>query len=191
MQTISKLAALAALLLAVAACGGGSTAAPSTAANASAAQSAAAPSTAGGGASATPAPSTAASNPPASIGAVDPCSLFTQADIKAALGKDYGAGVPDAYGQCTWLAGTATVNNGSGQIVATVQANALDFIKTSFSGGVDLTVSGHAAYWNPTSGLQSLWVDVSGSVLVLSFDPVGADTQAAAQKLAEIALTHL
>jgi hypothetical protein len=51
-----------------------------------------------------------------------------------------------------------------------------------------VTVSGHAGYWNPAQGLQSIWVDVGGRLLVLSFDPVGPETQAIAQKLAEIAI---
>lgn len=61
-------------------------------------------------------------------------------------------------------------------------------IKGYFQGGVDVTVSGHAGYWNPEQGLQSICVDAGGRLLVLSFDPVGPETQAIAQKLAEIAI---
>ena len=51
-----------------------------------------------------------------------------------------------------------------------------------------MTVSGHAGYWNPEQGLRSICVDAGGRLLVLSFDPVGPETQAIAQKLAEIAI---
>ena len=192
MRSPSLLALAVVVILAVAACGG-SAAAPTSAPSAApgGASASPAPSTAASVAPASPAPSQAPVSPPASVGAVDPCALFTVADIKAATGQDYGAGVPDAYGQCTWRVGGATVNNGDGQIVATVQDNQLATIKSAFPGGTDVTVSGHAGYWNPAQGLQSIWVDVSGSVLVVSFDPVGDGTQAAAQKLAEISLTHM
>ena len=180
------------VVLAVAACGGSGavlTSAPSAAPGGASASPA--PTTASADTSASPAPSTGLVSPPASVGAVDPCALFTVADIKTATGKDYGAGVPDAYGQCTWRVGGASANNGDGQIVATVQDNQLASITSAFPGGTDVTVSGHAGYWNPAQNLQSMWVDLTGSVLVLSFDPVGPETQAAAQKLAEIALTHM
>jgi len=116
------------------------------------------------------------------------CTLLSSADLKTTTGSDYGAGVADAYGMCTWRVGASTVNNGDGQVTAAFVDQQLSFVKSSFSGGVDVTVSGHAGYWNPTQGLQSMWVDLGGRLLVLSFDPVDPDTQAIAQKLAEIAI---
>ncbi|HEY0444328.1 MAG TPA: DUF3558 family protein, partial [Candidatus Limnocylindrales bacterium] len=128
----------------------------------------------------------------ASLAAVDTCALLPTKDINAATGLTFGAGAPDSAGQCTWRVGGASANNGDGQLVAAVQDQQLSFIKSTFSGGTDMTVSGHAAYWNPAQGLQSLWVDIGGGrLLVLSFDPVGPTTQAIAQKLAELAIAKL
>jgi len=116
------------------------------------------------------------------------CTLLSPADLKTTTGSDYGVGVADSYGLCTWRVGASSVNNGDGQVIATFNDSQLSLVKSSFSGGVDVTVSGHAGYWNPTQGLQSMWVDLGGRLLVLSFDPVGPETQAIAQKLAEIAI---
>ena len=77
-----------------------------------------------------------------------------------------------------------------------MQAEPISYVKGSFgAGGSDATVSGHEAFWNPTSGLQSMWVDIgNGNVLVLSFprstDLTAAD-QTAAQSLAEIAVGRM
>jgi hypothetical protein len=76
-------------------------------------------------------------------------------------------------------------------VVATFQDGSLDTIKSAFTGGTDVTVSGHAGYWNATQGLQSMWVDLGGRMLVLSFDPVGPETQAIAQQVAELAVSRL
>ena len=168
-----KLIAVAALaIFAVAACG--SSAAPTGAGTPTAAP--------GGGTTTTPAPTG---------GAVDMCALLSPADLKTVTGGDYGDGVLDSVGQCTWRVGGTAVNVGDGQVVAAIQDQQLSFIKSTFSGGVDVTVSGQAGYWNPEQGLQSIWVDVGGRTLVLSFDPVGPDAQAIAQKLAEIALSKM
>src|SRR5205823_11934289 len=178
-------AALAILL--VAACGGSSTT-PTTAVAATATPPAVA--------SATPATAAPAAASPAgasapAAAAIDTCSLISTADLKTATGKDYGAGVLDSVGQCVWRVGGATANNGEGQLVAFIQDQPFGAFKSAFPGGVDLTANGHAAYWNPAEGLQSIWVDLGGKTLVLSFDPVDADTQAIALKLAEIAVSKM
>ena len=179
-------AAAACVLLLVAACGGSGPSATPTPAPAGATAT-----PAPAGATATPAPTQpAAATATAGTGTTDPCSLFSAADLKTATGADYGAGVADAYGNCTWLVG-GTVNSGQGQVVAAFKDGSLDAIKSAFAGGTDVTVSGHAGYWNGAQGLQSIWVDLSGRLLVLSFDPVGSDTQALAQQLAELALSHI
>lgn len=121
-------------------------------------------------------------------GALDLCGLLSAADLKTVTGADYGDGVLDDYGMCTWRVGGASVNNGDGQVVVAVQDVPLATFTGTFPGGVDMTVSGQAGYWNPDQGLQSIWVDIGGRTLVISFDPVGPDTQAIAQKLAEIAI---
>jgi hypothetical protein len=141
---------------------------------------------------ATAAPATTpvgAATPVATIGStVEACSLLSPADLNATLGGDYGGGIVDLAGQCVWTSGNEIV-------VLFVQDVGLDFIKSSFTGGVDTTVSGHAAYWNPAEGLWSLWVDLGGSrTLVLSFPnsgQLGPDDQGKAEKLAEIAISKL
>jgi len=128
-------------------------------------------------------------------GTADLCSLLTPADLKTATGKTYLAGTLDAYGQCNWNTDATGVNSGD-LVIAALQAEPLSFIKSSFgTGGTDATVGGHAAFWNPTLGLQSMWIDVGGgNLLVLSF-PRSSDLTAAdgtaAQALAEIAVSHM
>lgn len=145
----------------------------------------------------TPAPTSAAATPVAPAGgatlspadsATKLCSLLSAADLKTATGDDYGTGVADQYGLCTFRVGGATVNDGKGQVVVAIQYLSLSYVKSSFGqGGSDASVSGHDAFWNPTSGLQSLWVDVGGgALLVLSFDPVTNSTQADAQAIATV-----
>jgi len=140
---------------------------------------------------ATPAAQTAAPGG----GTSDLCSLITPADLKTATGKTYLAGTLDAAGQCNWNTDASGANSGD-LIVVALQAEPLSFVKSSFgTGGVDATVGGHAAFWNPTLGLQSMWVDVGGgNLLVLSFprssDLTAAD-QTSAQALAEIAVSHM
>ena len=186
-----KQAAVAAVAIAVfAACGGSSApttgaVGPTPAGQATNAPTAAAAPTAG---AATPAaPAGGATLSPADW-ATKLCGLLTPADLKTATGDDYGAGVPDAYGLCTFEVGGGSTNTGKGQVVAAVQYLTLSYVKSSFGGGgSDASVSGHAAFWNPTSGLQSMWVDVGGgALLVLSFDPVTNDSQAAAQAIATV-----
>ncbi len=179
--------AVAVAILTMAACGGSS--APSSGAGASAPV----PSTATASTvSPTTAPSDATTTTPgASGGTVDLCGLLTAADLKTATGADYGDGKLDDYGLCTWRVGDASVNTGDGQVIIGVQDVPLDTFKSSFPGGVDVTVSGHAGYWNPAQGLQSMWVDIGGRTLVISFDPVGPDGQSIAQKLAEIAVGRI
>ena len=121
------------------------------------------------------------------------CSVVTAADVKKALGGDYGAGVADQYGLCTYRVGGVTANDGKGQLILALQYEPMSLIKSSFSsGGSTTNVSGHDAFWNPSSGLQSLWVDVgNGALLVLSFDPITNDMQAAAEALATLIVGKL
>lgn len=177
-----QLVAVATLtILALVACGGSST--PSGAPS---------PATEPGGAATTPAPADGTTTTPApAAGPVDLCALLSAADLKTATGDDYGDGVLDSAGQCIWRVGGTDFNEGDGQVVAFIQDVPLETFKDMFGGGVDLTVSGQAAYWNPDDGLKSMWVDVGGRTLVLSFDPVGDDGQAIAEKVAEIALAGM
>jgi hypothetical protein len=168
-----KLVAVAALaILAVAACGGSSNA-PAGASTP--------PATPGGGTT---------TSPVSNGGPVDTCALLSPADLKTVTGGDYAPGVVDSVGQCNWK----DQGTGDRTVVLYVQDATLDFIKTTFPGGADVTVSGHAGYWNPAEGLRSLWVDVGGRTLVLSFpmaSSLGAEDQANAQKLAEIAISKM
>jgi hypothetical protein len=168
---------LAGVALVVAACGSGTSTTTVAPPNNGAGQSAG-----GGGAGPSLAPADAAAKL---------CTLLSVADLKTVTAADYGAGVPDAYGLCTWEVGTPGINTGKGQVIASFGNQQLSFIKSSFSGGVDLTVSGHPAYWSPEQGVQSLWVDLGGRLFILSLDPVDDGTQAVAQKLAEIAITKI
>jgi hypothetical protein len=178
------------MILTAAACGGSST--PSSVASASAPVASAVTTPTGAPTVApTTAPSdatTATTSPSKPAVALDLCGLLSAADLKTVTGADYGSGELDDYGMCTWRVGGASVNNGDGQVILGVQESPLDTFKSTFSGGVDVTVSGHAGYWNPAQGLQSMWVDIDGRTLVISLDPVDADSQAIAQKLAEIAI---
>jgi hypothetical protein len=100
----------------------------------------------------------------------------------------------DGFGQCMW--NTTEVGNTGDLIYGALQAQQLSFIKSSFgTGGVDTTVSGHPAFWNPTEGLDSLWVDVgNGHLLVLSFPRSGEldpSYKAIAEALAATAIGNL
>lgn len=181
MRSLKLVVMTALAMVAMAACGGATTAP-----------------TGGGIQIVTPAPGATAAPAATPVGAATPvatvggtveaCSLLTPADLNATLGGDYGAGMVDLAGQCIWTTGDETV-------VLFVQDIEFEFVKTTFIGGVDTTVSGHAAYWNPAQGLWSLWVDLGGSrTLVLTFPnaaALGPDDQAKAEKLAEIAISRL
>jgi hypothetical protein len=60
---------------------------------------------------------------------------------------------------------------------------------------VDTTVAGHAAFWNPAQGLNSLWVDIgNGQLFVLSFPRSGdldPSYKAIAESLATIAVSRM
>ena len=198
----SKLVALAALaIVAVMACGGsgaGATAVvkPTAAPAGGAATPAptAAPTAAPAGAATTPAPTAVPTAVPATAaapaGAADPCALLTPADLKTVTGQDYGAGTYDGYSACVWDFPGANANTGNA-IAASVPDQSLATIKGAFPGGVDVTISGHAAYWNPVQGLQTIWVDLGARTLAVTFlssRTLGPDDQVAAQKLAEIAV---
>ncbi len=133
----------------------------------------------------------AATTTPGGGGTTAPCSLFTQAELNTATGKDWGAGKDDGYGQCIWHVGTATVNDGKGQIVATFVDSDLATLKTAFSGGADLTVQGKAAYWNPAEGVQTFYIDQGAKTLALSFDPIYPEILADVLKLADVAVSKL
>lgn len=133
-----------------------------------------------------------ATTDPGGGGTIDTCSLLSAAALKTATGDDYGDGVDDGYGQCTYRVGGATANDGKGQIVVAVVDTPLSTIKSTFgAGGVDLTVAGKTAFWNPTAGLQTLWVDLGARALAISFDPVTAETLAIAEKVAAAAVAGL
>jgi len=184
-----KLVVLAALAIAgLAACGGSAATAPAVNPSTPAGANSAPASTPAGSSAAA-----ASSTPAAVAGSVDLCGLISPADLRTVTGDTYGVGVLDSSGECTWRVGGATVNDGKGQLIVAIQAITMDFIKTSYgSGGTDATVSGHAAFWNPSQGLQSMWIDIGGgNALVMSFDPIADSTKGFAQKLAEIAVSKM
>ena len=140
------------------------------------------------------APPAAATNPPVG-GTVDICSLITNAELTAATGEEYVHSELDEFGQCYWNTDDSGVNSGS-LIVGTFQVQALSFIKSAFgAGGVDLTVGGRPAFWNPGGGIGSIWVDLGdGRLFTLSFprsDDLDPSYQGIAQQLAEIAVTRM
>lgn len=140
-------------------------------------------------------PTPAAVTTPAPVGNADVCSLLSPADLTAALGETYVAGTLDPVGQCLWNVEGALGNTGS-LVVGAIQPQQLSFIKSAFfQGGVDVTVAGHAAFYNPTVGLGSLWVDLgNGNLFVLSFpqsDDLDPSYQAIAIQLAETALGNM
>ncbi len=195
-----KAVALAAMaIVAVAACGG-------AAATPVGQPIGGTPSPAATGAAATPAGTTGASGAPATAATAaatggaavglpsDLCSLLTAAEVSTVMGKKYEAGVPDAYGQCSWNVGKSSANSGDLIIVGS-QAAELSLIKSTFPGGVDATVAGHAAYWNGKQGLGTMWVDLGGGKLFTLGFPrsvdLGETDRAAAQKLAELAFAKM
>lgn len=187
----AKLAALAALaIFAVAACGGSSATPAGANATTPPASSAAGASAPG----ATASPSGAAATSAASVAApTDLCTLLSAADISAATGKKYEAGFLDSVGTCNWNVGKNPGNSGN-LIIASVMDQQLSLIKSTFPGGSDATVGGHAAYWNGSQGLGSMWVDIGGKVFILSFprsSDLGPADQAIAQKLAELAISKM
>ncbi len=128
-------------------------------------------------------------------GSIDACSLLTSAEISAATGKTYDAGKLDSVGECTWNTNGSVVNDGS-LIIGYIQPSPFALLKQSFAlGGVDATVNGHAALWNPTQGLGSMWVDIGGDqTFVLSFprsNDLDPSYQAIAQQLAELAVGRI
>ena len=192
-----KLVALATLtVLAVAACGGSSTAAPGSQAPATAASSSAASSDAAtpAGASATSAAASATSAAAsAPAGAVtDPCSLLSADDLDTVTGAKYGAGVFDAtYNWCDY---NQAAKDGSGEVIVAISANPFATVKGVLTQGVNLTISGHAAFWDPESGVMSLLVDLGETTLEISFPKAskeGPVDQAMAQKLGEMALAKM
>lgn len=142
-------------------------------------------------------PTPAVVTTPAPVGGtVDTCTLLTAADVSAATGVDnYAEGVSDEIGGCTWnLEGLS--NNQGDLVYLAIQELDLASVKTLFAnGGVDATVSGHAAFYNPTEGLGSMWVDIGAhQVLVLSFpqsNDLDPSYQQIAIQLAEIALGNM
>jgi hypothetical protein len=192
----AKLAALAALaIFAVAACGGSSATPAGANATTPPASSAAGASAAGAtAAGATASPSGPAATSAASVAApADLCTLLSAADISAATGKKYEAGFLDSVGTCNWNVGKNPGNSGN-LIIASVMDQQLSLIKSTFPGGSDATVGGHAAYWNGSQGLGSMWVDIGGKVFILSFprsSDLGPEDQAIAQKLAELAIAKM
>jgi hypothetical protein len=181
----------AAAILALGACSSSATPAPGAPTAAPGGASASAPAS-GAASASTPASDGASASTPAGS-AVDVCSLLTPADLKAATGKTYEAGVLDSVGQCYWNVGKSAANSGD-LIGASIQDQQLSMIKSTFPGGVDLTVSGHAGYYNGAQGLGSVWVDIGGRLFILTFPRSGSLTpeeQTAIQKLAEIAVAKI
>jgi hypothetical protein len=127
--------------------------------------------------------------------AVDICSLLSPEELNQVTHASYLPSLLDAQGLCYWdgdqVGGQAGVT-----VIGSIQAADLSAIKLAFgTGGVDTTVSGHAAFYNPTQGLGSLWVDIgAGQLFVLSFpqsNDLDPTYKAIAEQLAGIALGHM
>ncbi len=142
---------------------------------------------------ATPTPTpTRTTNPAPTQVSVDMCALFTPADLRAVTGGTYtDPGVSSSLGQCSWSGGGTGVTSGHSLVIATIGDNPLAGYKRDFPGGVDLTVSGHAGYWNAVLGFKAMWVDFGPRTLLLMIDPAGPDGQAVAQEMAEIAVANM
>lgn len=128
-------------------------------------------------------------------GTADICGLLTPAELSSATGKTYLAGSVDIAGQCQWNTNASGANSGD-LIIAAVQPLDLGVTKSMFgTGGTDVTVAGHPAFYNPGQGVNSLWVDIGGgNLLILSFPRSGdldPSYQAIAVKLAEDALAKM
>jgi hypothetical protein len=138
-------------------------------------------------------PTSAPTTAPAG-GTADPCTLLTQADIKTATGVDYGPSVADSYGHCRWFFGTSTVDEGKGTVTVSFASTGTTLASVKSgpgSGGVDLTVRGHPAYWDAVPFGPSIWVDLGTSVLVIGIDPLPVGGQAMAQRMAELAVAKM
>lgn len=141
-------------------------------------------------------PPAAATNPPVG-GTIDVCSLLTPAELTAALGETYVAGVPNEFGLCLWNIEGETGNTGS-LVQAYIDPQAYSFLHSVMgiqTGVIELTVSGHAAFYNPLEFYNSLWVDIGGAgTFILGFPRSGdldPSFQAIAVQLAEIALSRM
>lgn len=158
----------------------------------------AAPATATPGPGATTAPTTPPAGPtnaPPTGPAVDICALLSPEELSAATGKDYLAGLPDDFGQCYWDGDQLGPQHNAGDtIVGAINVQELAFIKSAFeAGGSDVALAGqHPAFYNPTEGLGSIWVDLgNGSLLVLSV-PTSGDLDPSYERiLVQLALTAL
>ncbi|HEX7473344.1 MAG TPA: hypothetical protein VF323_09695, partial [Candidatus Limnocylindrales bacterium] len=135
----------------------------------------------------------AAAGSSAPAGAVtDPCSLLSAADLDTVTGAKYAAGVFDAtYKWCDYV---VAEKDGGGEVILAISDNPFAAVKGVLTQGVDLTVSGHAAFWDPEAGAMSMLVDIGGKTLEISFPKVskeGPVDQAMAQKLAEMAVSKM
>lgn len=147
----------------------------------------------------TPAPTSAPvgpTNPPV-VGTIDACTLLTPAELSAALGETYTAGVPSEFGPCAWNIEGET-GNGDSVVSVYLDPQAYSFVHSVMGiqeGAVDITVAGHSAFYNPLEFYNSLWVDAGGAgTLILGFPRDGdldPSYQAFAVQLAEIALTRI
>lgn len=129
--------------------------------------------------------SASAATPTAPVGgAVDICSLLTPADLKAATGNDYLVDTESTGdGNCSW----DTAEGDSINIYVLANPFGFNFHKDNAeAGGVDLTVSGHPAFYDKAQGAP--YVDLGGGRdLSVWF----AASQAIAVQLAEIALSKI
>jgi len=176
MQLLRSAAVLATALFLAVACGGSPAASTNPAAKSNspvaASSSPAVPTPAvtpvAPGSVATPAPVSASAD------AANICSLVTLAELASATGKTYFAGTVDIGGQCQWNTNQIGAITGD-LIIAAIQTLDLATTKSMYgTGGEDVTVSGHAAFYNPGQGVNSLWVDIGGGQLfVLSFPRSG------------------
>jgi len=187
-----RMAALAAVtIFAMAACGAAATAVPaspgaSTAVSSGAATPAASTPSGGSSASAGAASASAGAASAPAGAASDPCTLLSAADLNTVTGAKYATGAYDAtYKWCEWI------DKDGGDVILAISDNPFATVKGTLTQGVDLTVSGHPAFWDPESGVRSMLVDLGGKTLELSFPKASSDgdvDQTMAQKLAEIAV---
>jgi hypothetical protein len=133
----------------------------------------------------------ASATPAAQASGPDVCALLTTQDLDTVTRKAYQSGVHLSRGLCSWdgIQNTAVVGGPGDKLIGELQETDMATIKSTYgTGGKDETVSGDAAFFNPTEGVASLWVDVGdGQVLVLTFPQSGELDSSYERALIELA----
>jgi hypothetical protein len=111
------------------------------------------------------------------------CELLTSAEVAEVLGTDAPAPMV-AQGTCTWMTATGIVT------VGVIPGIGLDAQRGIYTGGVDMTVAGHDAYFVPDA--NQMFVDLDGRTLyiVLAVSDAG-DLETTITALAETAAARV